>query len=388
MAKRTPKEVVWTKFLTERTLLRAWYILENNYFKGTIKRILEKQDDQVKVSYGKCHNCLYQGLYFPNEEFGTGEKPLPRIKEAKGITTKSSVIANTMPPYEILKNIHAMHTAAVDIIDYFDIYDCDDCADKFYELCYNAGQDENKYVITDTTYGDSKAITPIRPNCYRFVKKIKKDLKLGRTVGTVYSESDNYKQSKFDKALNDYNKARNRFVNDLSLRGTLAQNTIKTIIASIDNGLYCSMIGNIGFDMDVLTKKDQPEKYLSRKDLQIHTKKFNRATKELKIVYNTNVSWLAKRMHNLGQDLREDYLRTHKAYPECNKGFYNAFAEMLAQNFEYQELKQTQVLKNYPQELEDIIKEMKSIRKMLFGTDLQQKKEAMDKIDKIKEIIK
>ena len=56
------QNIVWSKYLSERTILRAWFILENNYFKKAIRKT--NVETESNANYGKCHNALYSGLYF------------------------------------------------------------------------------------------------------------------------------------------------------------------------------------------------------------------------------------------------------------------------------------------------------------------------------------
>ena len=130
---RKAQEIVWTKYLSERTLLKAWHILENNYFKGAIKKIRENGGE---VSYAMGHNSLYMGLYFGDEKFEPTDKPLPRLKEQKGLK-KYITISNVMPPYEILKNIHAMHIAGRDILN--NLTQIEQNNSTLYKICHRAG---------------------------------------------------------------------------------------------------------------------------------------------------------------------------------------------------------------------------------------------------------
>lgn len=181
MAKR---EIVWTKYLTMRTLLRAWYVFENKNFKREI--FLTKES--TKASFAACHNALYNGLYYPDEELESNAA-LIRIKEKRELK-KNATIANFMSPQEILMNIHAMYDCANSIHE----AGLNATNEQIYYLCKENGIKHNlqqaklnpKYICNEP-----EALVEVQPNCQRFVKKLKNNLKLANFVpATVYSELD------------------------------------------------------------------------------------------------------------------------------------------------------------------------------------------------------
>lgn len=388
MAKK--KEIVWSKYLTERTLLRAWYILENNYFKSVIKKSVEGEEKTRASSahYSRCHNALYTGLYFPEQEYLTNFKPLPIIKENKNLQKKSGVIANTMPPYEILQNIHAMHNAGKSISAFIKENGFTDMQD-LYMLSNSAGKlhSQNKVDI-NLVNEDAEALKPVQTNCYRFVKKIKADLKLGKPVGTVYTESKQHKQENFDKALENYQAELKYFKANLNAFGVFGQEKHDKIMQSLDNGLYDTMIASLGFSFDNLTQKENLSNFVTTKELKLHTLKLYLASKRLQSIKLCDFNSLCQKMQEVGSFARVNYIEANKVYPECSKGFYNAFAEMLSQNYENQQLIDNTQVKNYPEIISQIIQKMQTLKSQLITSKNQeQQKQIMKKVDDISQIL-
>ena len=387
MAKK--KEIVWSQYLTERTLLRAWYILENNYFKSSIKKYIEGQGGKVSSSYySKCHNALYTGIYFPNREYETSFKPLPEIKKLKMLPARSGVIANTMPPYEILQNIHAMHTAGKSISNLGKLNQQLNTND-LYLLSNSAGKLHNKNKVDiNLVNKNSQALKPVQENCYRFVKKIKNDLKLGKPVGTVYSEGKQNKQNRFNSALQNYNTHLNNLKTSLNAFGVFGQEKHNKVLQSLDNGLYDTIIANLGFSFDELTKKENASSYITTSELKLHTAKLKLANKKLSTIKSCSFNELCKNMEDVGGFVRLKYMQAKQVYPECNKGFYNSFAEMLSKNYESQQICDNAQVKNYPEEIEQIIKKMQLLKNELVNSkDQNNQKQIMEKIDNISQIL-
>jgi len=384
---RKAQEIVWTKYLSERTLLKAWHILENNYFKGAIKKV---RDNGGEVSYAMAHNSLYMGLYFRNERFDPTDKPLPRIKEQKGLK-KSTTISNVMPPYEILKNIHAMDIAGRKILDnllQIEVYNR-----GLYFICHDVGKEVSyacDYDQVDVTKvnSDSQSLIPVQPNCYRFVKKIKRDLALGKPIGTVYGESKYEKDKRFAVKLDSYKKAYEEFVKELQNHGIFAKEKQNACLAELDNGLFCMMLGNVGFDINELLAKEKPNDYISRNELVLHTKKLKLAKKALEQTEQASFNGLKNVLLYTGQKLRSDFIRENKNYPECGKGFYNALANVLAKNMQFVNIFDDSQTKNYPAELKKIMQKMAGFQKIYETSGSEQEKRIiMDKMNKIAEIL-
>lgn len=386
------KEIVWTKYLSERTLLRAWYILENNFFKSAIKKAQVSDTSTGHASFAKCHNALYTGLYFPQQEYYEFYKPIPEIKKAKNLV-KGGVMANTMPPYEILKNIHAMNIAGDLILTNSKINslvnDTLPYSEHLYKTSYEAGKKiSNIDVLNKLVNSDPESLKPVQTNCYRFVKKIKADLKLGKTIGTVYSESKKFKEERFQQSVSKYNSAYAQFVLALANYGILGQEKIKLMLSYLDNGLYQTMVGHLGFSFNELMKKENLDQLVTRKEIDLHTEKLNKATSALhkfKNRYNlTNLQTLMKRV---GDNLRTSYIEKNKVYPECNKGFYNAFAMMLSMNFEKlnpQEIK----TKNYPLLFDKLIQKINVLKQDFNATkSTETKQDIQTKLDEIEKIL-
>ncbi len=380
---RKAQEIVWTKYLSERTLLKAWHILENNYFKGAIKKIRENGGE---VSYAMGHNSLYMGLYFGDEKFEPTDKPLPRLKEQKGLK-KYITISNVMPPYEILKNIHAMHIAGRDILN--NLTQIEQNNSTLYKICHRAGQLASyEKVDVNKVNDDSQSLTPVQPNCYRFVKKIKRDLSLGKPIGTVYSEDKHEKDKRFAIKLDSYKKAYEEFVKELQNHGIFAKEKQNAILAELDNGLFCMMLGNVGFDINELLTKEKPNEYISRKELVLHTKKLNLAKNALEKTNEASFNGLKNIMLQTGQKLRADFVGENKNYPECGKGFYNALANVLTKNMQFVNIFDDSQTKNYPAELRKIMQKMAELEQIYTNSnDQQEKQQIIDKMNKIAEIL-
>ena len=388
------KQIVWSQYLSERTLLRAWYTLENNYFKSAIKRTVVGNTKSGQASFAKCHNALYTGLYFGDGFDYLTFKPVPEIKKNKGLT-KGGVIANTMPPYEILKNIHAMNKAGNEILtngNLIKVYNgFDNTSGNIYEICFNAGKDVAKIQIDNNLVNkDKDALNPIQKPCYSQVKKIKEHLKLGKPVGTVYGPSKQFKKEKFDESVKKYKQAYEKFVLSLANYGIFGQEKINLMLQSLDNGLYQTMIGNLGFNFNDLMQKENLQDLVSRKEIELHTNKLNLACslKTLNYFDKSNLETFSKYMKFIGGRLRENYISKNKVYPECNKGFYNEFANMLSQNFEKNKLDGKEAVKNYPELFNKIIKEMQ-VLKQIFVTsnNIEYKKEVQKKLDDIEKTL-
>lgn len=379
---RKEQQIVWTKYLSERTLLKAWHILENNYFKSAIKKA---RDNGGVVSYAVAHNALYAGLYFPDEKFMTSDKPLAMIKQELGLK-KYITISNVLPPHQVLKNIHAMHVAGKSILDNMQKIQQND--GYTYALCNYAGRqihDEN--IDAKKVNRDKKSLEPVQPNCYRYVKKIKRDLALGKPIGTVFDEGDKSKQQKFDIALKKYQDAFKKFENELQNHGVLAGDSQKTCFAQLDNGLYCTMLGNVGFDITELLQKQNPNAYVSRKELELHTKKLLTATKTLQKTNAISFNELKKILLGCGEQMRKDFVLTNKTYPECAKGFYNALANVLSKNLQYINVFDESQTKNYPSELKEILQKISKLEQTFKSSNAEEKQKASEKLEKIAHIL-
>lgn len=380
---RTVKDIVWTKYLSERTLLKAWHILENNYFKGAIKKV---RDNGGVVSYSMGHNSLYMGLYFSEEDFLPSDKPLLKIRQNLGL--KSYVtISNVLPPYEVLKNIHAMHIAGKNIFE--NLSEIQNNSGLVYELCHQAGKQMANVDIDKTKVNsDSQSLVLVQPNCYRYVKKIKKDLSLGKPIGTVFGEGKKAKSQKFKNALKKYNDVYLKIVAELENHGIFGAEKQKACLAELDNGLYCTMLGNVGFDINELLQKQNPNDYVSRKELELHTQKLLLATKKLEKTSVESFNDIKKDMWALGDDLRKKYIFENKTYPECGKGFYNCLASVLVKNMKYVNIFDEAQTKNYPKELKEIMQKIAKLEQQYQESKSEeQKKKIFDKMDKIAEIL-
>ena len=384
------QNIVWSKYLSERTILRAWFILENNYFKKAIRKT--NVETESNANYGKCHNALYSGLYFSEYPCDSSFKPIPAIKKLKG-TNLSGTIANFVPPYEILQNIHAMNLAGRNILKF--LKDASfrrtfgNNNEAIYLISNEAGKVISKIKIDNNKVNnDQNALTPIQPSCYKYVKKIKEHLKLGKSIGTVYSEGVNFKREKFEKAVENYKKEKNQFVLTLANFGVFGEKNVDKIMASLDNGLYQTMVGDLGFSFDKIMDKTPLQDFVSRKEIELHTKKLSLAVESLKKSKVNTVGDITELFYEVANDLRNEYIITNKVYPECNKGFYNVFADMLAMNFENIELSNSNV-KNYPQVLDELSKQMAEIKaKYEQSRDDDYKKQVQDAINEISEKLK
>jgi hypothetical protein len=380
---RKAQEIVWTKYLSERTLLKAWHILENNYFKGAIKKIRENGGE---MSYAMGHNSLYMGIYFGDGKFNPTNKPLPKIREQMGIP-KRTTISNVMPPHEVLKNIHAMHIAGQNLLEY--VGKCDNQNYSLYKVCHHAGQLASyEKVDIRKVNEDSRSLQLVQPNCYKYVKKIKRDLALGKPIGTVYGEGKNEKLRKFQTVLSSYKKMYENFVNELQNHGIFGKEKQNACLAELDNGLYCTMLGNVGFDINEHLSKEKPNEYISRKELVLHTRKLKMAIKTLEKTNETSFNGLKNVMLQTGQKLRADFIYENKNYPECGKGFYNALANVLTKNMEYVNIFDESQTKNYPNELKKIMQKMARLEQVYEKSNSEQEKQQIiDKINEISDIL-
>lgn len=383
------KDIVWTKYLSERTLLRAWYVLENNYFKSTIKNAKLAQGQTARhANYSKCHNALYTGLYYPNKDVDYLDfKPIPQIKQDKNITTKSGVIANSMPPYEILKNIHAMHLAGKSIADYTRFSSKIE-SDDLYAISYDCGKEMSALnVKNELVNSDANALVPVQESCYKYIKKIKADLQLGKPIGTVFTENSSEKIRKFENSVKKYNETLLEFKQRMIKFGLYSNDQINALLSSMDNGLYGTMVGNLGFNFNDLMKKNNLRDYVTRKEVELHTKKIKAGMEDLEYINTTSLKKLCSMMERKAGTVRERYISTKKVYPECNKGFYNAFAEMLAMNLQNINVADDCV-KNYPKVFEQIITKMNYLKKQYLNSENKDfNKEISKKLDQITEVL-
>lgn len=379
MAKR---EVVWTKYLTMRTLLRAWYVFENKNFKREI--FLTKES--TKASFAACHNALYNGLYYPHEELESNTA-LIRLKEKRELK-RNATIANFMSPQEILMNIHAMYDCANSIHEAGSSATNED----IYSLCKENGTKHNlqqaklnpKYICSEP-----EALVEVQPNCQRFVKKLKTNLKLANFVpATVYSELDSEtKKEKFNQALTKYKKAYNTFCCSLAKHSIISQTSREKVFQIIDSGFYGTKLPFYGVDFNSLTLKENVEQLLTRKELEANTEKLTKLSSFLKNTSFKTIPQLETSLHNESNKIRQNYIDKNNTYPECNKGFYNAFASALSLAFEFKDLKIEELGQNIDGEIAEMINKIKSLKKLLASSknieEIDKTREKLNQISKI-----
>lgn len=380
MAKR---EIVWTRYLTMRTLLRAWYVFENKNFKREI--FLTKES--TKASFAACHNALYNGLYYPDEEL-ENNTALRRLKEKRELK-KNATIANFMSPQEILMNIHAMYDCANSIHE----VGSKATNDEIYSLCKQNGIKQNymqKQLNPKFICSEPESLVEVQPNCQRFVKKLKTNLKLANFVpATVYSEiNSKTKQEKFTLALEKYLKAYNNFCLTLAKHSILSQNAREKTLQIIDSGFYATKLPFFGVSFHALTQKENVEELITRKELEANTKKLVEISKFLKNNSFKTVEHFEKSILLVAEKLRQNFIDKNLTYPECNKGFYNAFACALAQTFEYQDIKIEELGQNFEGEVANMIIKIKQLKKILLSSkDITEVDKAKTKLNEINNIL-
>lgn len=379
MAKR---EIVWTKYLTMRTLLRAWYVFENKNFKREI--FLTKES--TKASFAACHNALYNGLYYPDEELESNAA-LIRIKEKRELK-KNATIANFMSPQEILMNIHAMYDCANSIHE----AGLNATNEQIYYLCKENGIKHNlqqaklnpKYICNEP-----EALVEVQPNCQRFVKKLKNNLKLANFVpATVYSELDSAtKKEKFNQALAKYKKSYNNFCCVLAKHSIISQSSRAKVFQIVDSAFYGTKLPYFGVDFHSLILKENVEQLVTRKELEANTEKLSKLAKFLKNTSFKTIPQLETSLHNEANKFRQNFIENNKTYPECNKGFYNAFASALSQAFEFKDLKIDELGQNIEGEVAEMILKIKSLKKILSSSknieEIDKSREKLNQINKI-----
>lgn len=378
MAKREP--IVWTKYLTTRALLRAWYVFENNNFKKEIYKTRET----TKASYAGCHNALYNGLYFPYEIL---EKNLAlvKIKQQRQLKERST-IANFMAPDEILMNIHAMHDCAQSIkIAGTNVSNTDQ-----YNFCRNAGilnNYINKKINKAKVCAEPEAMIMVQPNCQKYLKKIRKDLKLASFVPSSIFKEDSTQQKiwKFEEAKRKYTAEYNNLLTTLT-KITSNKDSQKRILQIIDSAYMGTSLPLYGLDINKTIMASNAHELITRKEVVNNTLKLKSANDFLQENKFSKASELEKELYKNIRKEKLDYIIKNKTYPEVGKGFYNTFASLLSHNLVYQDIKISELTPNIDEEIQEVLLTISKLNANLSKTtDQNEIEKYKGKIQKIKQ---
>lgn len=400
-------QIVWTKYLTTRALLRAWYIFENNCFKHELDEIRKNNESKINRSiFGECHNALYNGLYFPNQIMEKN-KALKLIKHERGFT-KRATIANFMNPKEILMNIHAMY----DCSKLLKSANTEEINDLKY-LCYEQGCKNNLQqhnISAKNLFEDPQSLKPVQRNCYPYVKKIKNNLKLADFVpSTVYSEYNTaQKQQRFKNNLKQYQNAYNDFKIALAYHSIISESANKKVLATVDCAFYSTNLPRFGVNIHTLTEKANVHALVSNNDLIVNTFKLKKISGFLKQNSFENFENLIKKVESFTEKLRINFIDKKHTYPEASKGFLNSFAIAISKSLEIQNhnISEKEFGHNIKSELLELLNKMEEISHKLNTEidnlslqkisnaknaediirekeELRKQKEKFDKIDEI-----
>lgn len=324
------KKIVWTNYLKDEAIYRYWYVLENNNFKKAIKHHKTDKD----MTCANMHNALYSGLYYPQEGFNFQDRTVLRLRKERGIPYNRP-IANFMSRDEILMNIHAMNDAAYSLrtLSKFG-YNSKLFASEF----YNLGKEENERRIKMKI--KPKALYPHvgkkeerelnKPNRYNLARKLLKSLKKEGYTPQFTTVSKRENKELFKKALNNYLKAKFVFENTIKTIGIYQLEKKAMLKEQLDSGFYRSVIPHYGFSIDNILFTDHLEQVITAKELNIHAKKFEAATKALTENKELSYKELLTVMYKTGKAVRNEYIEKNHTYPEIGKGFKNAFCEMIS----------------------------------------------------------
>jgi hypothetical protein len=379
-------KTVWTDYLTEQAVFRFWYVLENNNFKNAIK----KAQKNAKMSYSIMHNALYAGLYFPNASYEYGDKPLAQIKLGKGLAANAT-IANFMDRHEILKNIHAMSDCAYAIRTYAPYgYNAKMFANLFREIGEKEAYTPIQYSINPKLLNiatpNQDEQTPNKPNRYRLAKNL---AKLAKQQPVVFATKPlQKKKQEFETALADYKKAKQDFDNALIKKGILDANSRQKLHNALDTGFYRSVIPNYGFSIQNVVDNFATDlsRYITKRELKGHATKYAYAKDMVESSQTKQLGELAEQLRKQGVRMREKFIYNYTTYPECSKGFINAFCLMLAKANDYDaSLLEKAFAHSLPETMDILMETLTKLKVQYAGAQTaQDKKQIEDQVLKIK----
>ena len=376
-------KIVWTDYLTEQAVFRLWYTLENNNFKNAIKTAQKN----AKMSYSIMHNALYSGLYYPQNNYEYGFRAIKQIREDKQLSV-SSTIANFMDRDEILRNIHAM-------------FECASAVRKFAPYGYNtklfAGEffaigaaEANKSATTkvdakllNITTPNQNELAPNKPNRYRLSKSLIKVCKEKPMVLSTLSTQE--KKKKFEQAYTSFTAAKQAFEMALVSYGVADTAKREKLNGALDSGFYRTAITNYGFNIADILKEGDKRSVITKKELLGHARKFEQATNVVQTSTRLPLVELAEKLKASGEQSRALFVKNNRTYPECNKGFVNAFCEMLAKVYEYDaSILENGLGRSLPEVMDILMNTLSKLQKQYTSATAEDKKQIEEQVQKIK----
>lgn len=369
--------IVWTNYLQEEALFRFWYLLENNNFKSAIKNAQK----EGKMSYSIAHNALYAGLYYPQNPYTYGDRVLVNIKEERELK-KSATIANFMQREEILENIHAMYECATMIRDYSPYgYNAVMFTKEFFNIGRREKEKSNQTKIDAKLLyfatANENELTPNKPNRYRLAKNFAKT----QAANLEYNfKNSSERNINFDGAMQDY-KNNNQQLNDtLVLNGITDLKKREKLINSVTCGFYRTVLPHYGLSIKGLTETSAPKELITSKELVTLSQMLIDATEVAKQNKDLPLNELADKLKQSGEKSREAFVKQNKTYPETKKGFMNAFCEMLAKAYVYDETILEEGLgRSMPDVIEKILKTMTKLKEEFAQNPSGKEKEELTK---------
>lgn len=323
----------WTDLLTnydiKKLVERMLFSLEYKYLTHNIKT----SQKEAKMSYSLMFNSIIAGIFFPEEVYSYGSKSYVKQLRQKLGLTRTAVLADYISSGDMYKIIHTLHKCSDLLISNRDF----GWNAKMFAYHFNKiGKAESlkKEVITidpDSVFLTEKIKGIGLTRAYKLspAKTLIRHVKKEGTHIAMRSYTKEESNRMFSVALDDYKNAKAEYDRELAIRN-LPEAKRKKLTASLDSGFYEVIVPFYGHDITSIFKHEESFKYVSRRELLGHARKFERAKEVLMANRKTPLVELSEKLENAGVQSREVFIRYHKAYPEHTTGFYNGCIEMFA----------------------------------------------------------